>query len=423
MHIFLDTMIYLHCVDIESIDFPGVLNCDSATIVVPRITIRELDGHKTNHKSRIRNRARSALTKIESLVSDSKPVRPNVNLQLMDGLPNVDFAELGLDPNWNDDQMIASALTFAKQHNATVTVITHDIGARLKCTQIGLNAISLPEKYQLPEEPDPLEDEIRKLKQQLQRLESAMPKLAVYFAGTTEYKGRFQLEPPLTPDESAIRSAIEDACAVIQEIKLTVEGSTPSQNIAGIPQSEVARFYLECEEYPSRIEAFELAKVEFGNQVRRAFVFRLEVCNFGSAPANDVDINLHFPDGFQLLELDDFPKVPGKPPLPTKPRTQLQITLSQFADPSRFIMPNLHLPNYYGSTFSLKRTNSYELTEHFHNIKHGESGEFPELLLMFDTVESARSFNCDYELRVANLPEKVIGQVHFIVETKPTDGE
>ena len=186
-------------------------------------------------------------------------------------------------------------------------------------------------------------------------------------------------------------------------------------------QSEFDRYRNECKEYPNRIKAFEIAKIEFANQVRRAFRFALEVCNFGSAPAEDVDINLHFPDGFQLLEGDDLPHEPREPSLPMKPRTEMEMTLGQIRVPmlDRIAMPEIHRQM---SSFDLKRTNSYDLTDHFRSIKHGDSAKLPELFLLFDTPECARSFHCDYELRVANLPEKVTGKLHFVVETKPNDG-
>jgi hypothetical protein len=427
VHVFLDTMIFLHCADLESIDFTEFLGSDSVTIVIPRITIRELDGHKTHHtSSRIRNRARSALATIESLVAEAKPVRPNVTLQLMNELPKVDFVALGLEPAWNDDQMIASALTFADEHDTAVTVITHDTGARLKCKQIGLNVISLPEKYQLPEELDPRDDEIRKLKRQLQRLENAMPKLAVYFSGTTESTARFQLEPPIAPDESLIESAVdkarnEIACVIADTIEPHAEIGNLNFQFARIPQSEVERYERECKEYPNRVKAFELAKLGFANQVRRAFRFTLEICNSGSAPADDVDVHLHFPDGFQLLEADDLPNKPSEPSLPRKPRTEIEMTLGQIHVPmlDRLAIPDIHRQM---SSFSLKRTRSYDLTDHFRSIKHGDSAELPELFLLFDTPETAKSFHCEYQLRVANLPDKVTGVLHFIVETTPNDG-
>jgi len=426
MHVFLDTMIFLHCADLESIDFTEVLGCDSVTIVIPRITIRELDGHKMNRaSSRIRNRARSALAKIESLASETTPVRPNVSLQLMNGLPNVEFANLGLDPSWNDDQMIASALTFATDNSVKVTVITLDIGARLKCKQIGLTAIPLPEKYQLPEELDPRDDEIRKLKRELQRLENAMPRLAVYFSGTTESTARFELEPSIVPDESVIQCAVDTArktiaAAVADHDERQTRNNKLSLEIACIPQHEVDRYNTECKEYPGRMKAYEVAKIEFVNQLRRALRFTLEISNSGSAPADDVDLHVHFPDGFQLLEAEDLPSEPRKPSLPAKPRNEMEMTLGRMQIPSvgRIAMTAIDRPM---SSFNLRRTNSYDLTDHFRSIKHGDSAELPELFLLFDTPESAKSFHCDYELRVGNLPDKVTGKVHFVVETRPNN--
>ena len=51
MIVFLDTMIYLHYKSLEEIDFVDLLNADIVKIVIPRITIKELDKEKSAQKA------------------------------------------------------------------------------------------------------------------------------------------------------------------------------------------------------------------------------------------------------------------------------------------------------------------------------------------------------------------------------------
>jgi hypothetical protein len=68
------------------------------------------------------------------------------------------------------------------------------------------------------------------------------------------------------------------------------------------------------------------------------------------------------------------------------------------------------------SSFNIKRTGSYTVTDHFARIKHGGAVKLHKLFLTFDPHEAARSFHCDYTIRPANLPDPVRGRLHFVIE-------
>ena len=133
---------------------------------------------------------------------------------------------------------------------------------------------------------------------------------------------------------------------------------------------------------------------------------------------------MHFPDGFELYEEDDLPEPPRKPGIPRKPRTQFEMSVGNIrALPNIANQMNLdHIHNQF-STFKLKKSNSYDLSDHFQTVKHGDCAELPELFLIFDSFDVTKSFNCTYELRVGNLPDKIAGELHFVVETGVENGE
>jgi len=422
-------MFFLHWSDIDKIDFLEVFGVSSATLVIPRITTRELDSHKTSHRSkRIRNKAIAGLNLIESLTSESKPLRTNVQLLLQTVMPQIDFDEFGLNREWNDDIMIASVLQHQTDNpDERIVLVSNDTTARIKCRELGIETTTLPEKYQLPEQVDETEGEIRKLKRQIQRLENAMPKLAVYFAGTESASGRFGLRKAIEPNLDEIEQIVGTATETVQEYETSVLSSLPSEtklsSFATPNTAEIDRFKKHCVSYPDWMKQFELKKIEFENRCRRAFRFTLEICNFGSAPASDIDVHIHFPDGFELLEEDDLPESPGKPGLPRKPQSEFEKRVGNFQLPHHLGQMNFDHLNTHFDTFKLKKTNSYDLTDHFRSIKHGTSTELNELVLIFDSAETTKSFQCEYEITVGNLPDKITGNINFVIEPETEIGE
>src|ERR1700720_561460 len=146
MNVFLDTMIYLHFSSIEAIDFCEVLGASAVTILVPRVTLRELEKHKSTHTtSRTRHRAAQVLSFLESAIESKAPIRSGVTLRFMPAMPQLDLANHDLNPAWNDDLLIASVLECRDAVPDVETVlITDDTGARLTCRYLQISTRSLP---------------------------------------------------------------------------------------------------------------------------------------------------------------------------------------------------------------------------------------------------------------------------------------
>jgi hypothetical protein len=54
--------------------------------------------------------------------------------------------------------------------------------------------------------------------------------------------------------------------------------------------------------------------------------------------------------------------------------------------------PHIHVPNFKPlSTFKLKKANSYDVSDHFARIKHGQTEKLRQLFLIFDSHEDATS--------------------------------
>ena len=102
---------------VEEITWRGVLDTDEVCLVVPRITVRELDKHKDQHPSRKKDRARRRLQRIvEWKKAGAAPLRDWVTAQVYNKPPVCDFEQLHLDRDRADDVLIATTYQY-KQEN------------------------------------------------------------------------------------------------------------------------------------------------------------------------------------------------------------------------------------------------------------------------------------------------------------------
>jgi hypothetical protein len=192
-----------------------------------------------------------------------------------------------------------------------------------------------------------------------------------------------------------------------------------------IPESEYSRYNDDRVHYFQAYEEY-LREANLDARMRHlTLAFELEISNDGTAVAEDVDVLLYFPDGFELLPEERLWSSPICPEEPRRPRTTTEVFADHINNARHFEFPRLDLDRVaaraYASSFRIERTNSFNLTDHFKSIKHGIPVQLPRLYAVFSSFETASSFNCKYELRPANLPEATTGMLHFIVEKRTAD--
>lgn len=434
MKVFLDCMIYLHYRYIVEIDLLSLLNTEKITIVIPRITLHELDIHKnTNQSKKVRDRARSILKKIENWTSGEASLRQGISFEFFNVVPTTNYEKHGLNPHWNDDILIATILEYSRTYSGEqIVLITQDSGPLLTAIQLGITVKKLPEKMKLPEELDPLEVENRKLTKTLEKLQNALPQLTVCFAGSKDPESyrRFSIHLPMDKMDDEIAGKIDDlrsklpkqyrpkASPQALQDSLTAQYLSMMNSLDPIMPKEYERYNRDVDAYLSAYEKYMRETWAFESALLRTINFQIEIRNTGSAPAEDVDVHIQFPDGFILMTKDSLPYPPKEPHPPRAPRTRMQIALDESIDHiPNFTIPStsiadLEIP----TSFNIERTGSYTVTDNFMRIKHGSSVELPEMYLTFDSFESANSFNCEYTIRPENLPEPLKGKLHFVIE-------
>ena len=436
-YVFFDTMIFLHCVPIEQMNVPGLLGVDSITLVIPRITFQELDKHKNTHPTRkIRDRATARLKTIKSsMASSEKEIRSGVSLELLTARPLCDFEQHGLNIYWPDDELVANVLKYKMDHSADrVVLISHDVGPQITAAQLDIEIAEIPEDWRIPPQDDPLVKENKRLKNEILKLKNVQPKLILRLNEMQDDDSHiaFEIDRPTETE-------IHDKTKIITELRESYpelhppvrEGPAPATlpkigvflakpSSESIPVSEYERYNQELEQYFSNYERYLDRLMDFGSQPDRTLSLNLEVRNIGTAPAEDVDVYVHFPDGFSLYTKNELPMEPKEPTPPKEPQTAAQKILSQM---HKGFERNLFIPSYQPSfgvkkTFSLKQTKSYELREHFDGIKHGYFMGIRPVLLIFASFEKINSFNFDYEITVGNLPENITGQLNVIIKNR-----
>lgn len=441
--IYLDTNIFLHYQPFTQINWLEIVKAESATIVVPPVTIRELNKHKDSHpRAQIKKRAGETIKRLSGLLDSgtTAKITEKVLISFEDRDPIIDFAAHQLNFNIQDDQLIASILLNKQEAPSEhIVLVTSDLGLALvtKAGRQGINTEKMPENFRIPEEPDPNENKVKQLEQQIRELNSRTPNLSLVYEDGEQH-ATIQLPRPLSLEQSEIDKRINEVKSKFRRMnkertkdqshlpesaleRVSMVAAISLMNM--IPQKEIDRYNNEVEKYIPAYAKFIVSNLEFENLKRRTFKLDVVLANDGTTPAEDIDIYLHFPNGFQLLEEDELPKLPKPPEQPEEPMTEMQrfsnsMNYNRMIPSSVFFNPpdvSPRLPQNVSSP-SIKRVNSYEVHVHVQKIKHNLQVFLDPLFVIFDSFEYAKSFTIDYRILAANIPREVTGNLHIIIQ-------
>lgn len=444
--VFLDTNIYLHYQDIEQIDWLKVLQADSVNIIVPPITIRELNKHNDYHPNkRIKKRAGVILKKLDNLFSQNSQadLKSGVSIHIDDREPEIDFGVYHLVREIQDDELIASIIMYQNEMpDMEIILATSDAGLTLlaKARKHGITTIKLADNLKLLPEPDPEQERIRELEQELLKIKLVKPQLSLTFMdGEQHAKFIFPQPVELTSDQletrqkevekkypkREIQQKSEDESHLSDLITVKELTSMASEDLLNVISSEdIAKYNAELDKFYQEYARHVQEEISFQNLKRKTIKLEIWLSNDGTAPAEDIDIYMHFPDGFNIRRDDGFS--PPRPPTPPSlPKTamgkllesmQLRTGISIAKDliiprnPSPITPPpNVSSPN-------IKRTRSYDVDVHVEHIKHKLSEAFDALYVTFEAFDSAQSYHINYRILAANIPNETSGILHIIIE-------
>ncbi len=442
-YLIVDTNVLLHYRPIDQIDWSSISGCKNPIVYVPLIVIEELDQHKDQHRlAKIRERARRSLALIDKVIGDndkfSGDLREDVLLVVEAAAPKVDWEVLNLEKNKPDHRLIASA--FSKNSDSNPVAVVHrDYGIKLTLRRLKLQSIELPEELLLENAFDESDREIKALRLENERLKSRLPKLCLE-SGEKSNRGLIVVGPKLHPysptEHEDILQRLREKYPLMEmementqsehlsrpRVVFSLVNTTNKPMITNKQRKhyndELCAFY---EEYRSwLVKARDI-------EIRRS-LFRplsLWVFNSGSYPAQDVDVEIRFPN-FLRVSLGENTLAPPSEPKPPK-RPKPKDILDAYSPPDFRTNSSLFypqpLPDLISRTNSQPKASMYEdegcdcVTMHWDNLKHCYRYQIsPIPHVQFESYESVRSFQLEYWISAANLPTACEGT--FNVEVR-----
>ena len=448
LYVFCDTMVFLHYRLFTEIDFQSLMKVESVTLVVPDTVSKEIDKHKdTSNNKRLRERAKKVSSKIAELI-DNMDDMTSWTTAIKKGyffkfLPHkaIDFEPYGLDPNSGDHKIIAAILDFRSDHqNDEIVFFTHDNGATITARTNHISTQKLPDCLKLEDDLSEEEQRIKKLEAEVAKLKDLRPKLSLVHKRsqktTIEYTKKdlkaFYIPENITPfdvivnsvppyeekqspDETNPEELTKDA--YLSPVSRVLRNSKYRDE----EKNDIKRYMRERDCYFSNYKSYLKAIEEY--RLKIIIPVELQLLNTGTVPGEEIDLHIHFPDGFQMYSEDKIPKIPSPPQKPIPPRTYIEMLASRL-DVSRLSSPVFSRMNddlsqiMVPPSFTLKKTNSYEFDESFDQIKHGEhiKTDVQKLYMIFDSPSCIKSFSADFIISGSNIPDAVSGKLNFVFE-------
>lgn len=426
--IFLDTNIFHHYQSIKNIPWDKLTNSNNIIeLIVAPVIIRELETQKYDENQKKRKKAEKAVKLINQIIQEDNIGRINDSIFLRflpEDPPEYLLAQHRLRKFINDDQLIATIIYYYKQHSMDeLFLATLDTGIKLKSRQYEIiKYLEIPEQYRLIE--DYKESlEIKNLKKEIKELKRKIPKIDIYFKNL-EKMDEYSLGLPSKLDESFISKELNRIMEEHPKINPTEckkkkgKGKYKNYNLGEIFQEMYIdkmieekggpdKYNDELDKYYEKYKKYLIEIHRYKNQIKRMIVIKFIVNNEGTCPAEDIDMDFHFPDGFSIYNKETIPRKPKQPQAPD----QISLPTLDYISPSIIGSNTL-----FESLPAIKKTNSYNVNYYTKYLKHNDYEELSPLYLIFNSYDEAKSFKIDYTIRAANIPEKISGNLNIIIE-------
>lgn len=433
MNLFLDTNFLIHFKSFVGINWKESFTYDSLTLIISSQVIKELDKHKYSSTIEIARKAQSVLKKIEKLTLNQNPVQiaSQIQLQILYQHPkDKTFKTYSLDIKDCDDIILASIIEYKKTVK-DVSLLTNDVGPRLKAKSLGVNVYEPLSNWAVKIVKNPYLKELNSLKKENENLKARIPKLKLQFSNGENYiKFKKIKKHHLNPQ------AIEDEINKVKEKYPKIvhdEDNSHNQSIFDMKNQNLSKPLRHLDpfgvskrqeiDYNEKLEQYYSDYTKylhdlFISRVKRSLSYELEIeiANEGNVPAENIDVNLKFPDGFELIDSEDFNDEPEPPKPPTKPSGGFPF-LTSILD---YHIPTPHSPTEYLPTNvgkpNIKKGNSYLVEINVASVKHNQIEKFDHMTVAYSKEESIRSFEIKFLLQADNVPNEVSGILKVVFE-------
>ena len=421
-YIVLDTNIFIHFRDFDQINWSELVgNNQDYIILIPPTVIDELDRHKYNKNQKISKRAKRILPKIEDYTNTPDD---SLQLKLLNSRPKDEtFNANQLNRGDQDDCILASIIEFRQSitENDNLIYFTYDTGPRLKAKTLSINCMKISEQYLLPHEPDENEIKNKELLKELNTFKNKAPKVVLEFVESNDLLKPEQKKPIKSKDEF-VKHFIDE---VKEEYPYLVKIDHEENNLSnilraasfyGLSDDQIKRYNSELNLFFEKFSKYYNSVYENLSYLNDCIKIKLLLKNEGTAPAEDIDLQLHFPDGFELHNIKKLPKVLKQPEPPYKPKHRFDFQNTSNFFPSFPHVNTVPEVNVDLSVAQIKKTNSYDVDFHLRSLKHNQTYEFETLYLKYENRDLAENFRIDYKIMIANYPNIINNKLNVVVK-------
>jgi len=328
IYCFIDTDVLIHFQTFDEVDWLSAISAKTVCLVLGATVMAEINDLKDRATDWRGKRARKIVSKLRAKLKDVDPgqpveIRSGVFLMDIPTEPVVDWSEQGLDPNVNDDRLLATMIGFAAEHSSSeIVFLSNDFSALRKARRCGIVGVD-PEEKQIQRlvRPTREEAEIETLRRRVVELEARIPELKLAFGeGGSETD---MITRHVEASELQVQS-LEEIGEIVDKTRERLERLLQQAGTMGPLQAEAEEF---ARTYGAYIKTLEPALIlkrtrDLGRSCHLAFV----LSNSGSAPATDVELSLEFPPGSFVLAASDIGSIWDEVWVPEEPKPKWQRT-------------------------------------------------------------------------------------------------
>jgi hypothetical protein len=426
-HVFVDANTALHYRRPDQIDWCQLVDSSRVVLVAAPILHRELEYQKVHSPSRkIRSRANAYIKWLVKFVRNpEQEVRKATIWRFIPHEPQIDFHACNLSTAIADDHLIASVINYREQIDEPIFVATADIGLEIKLRHRQIAPLILEDELRLPEDPDPQAKELESLKRQL----SQQRKPALSLLTNTE-EGRYTFADPTVTVIPGVDS-LEDVRLLHPKLAVRHTSPPPGEDLLSrmarvgsafesmfFSPERIERYNRELDEFFEKYEAFYEKRSAWAARKILTVEASLTLSNAGTAPANDVDVIIQFPDDIALTTELNALREPKQPKPPKRPDPTDLLASTVYFDKAyvaalgrQSVFPQVPLPVVQTASVRVDRQ---AVRLWVKNVKHGFDFKFEPIFFQFSSTDAIRSFSAPYKILAADLPQPVVGEMHFV---------
>jgi glycine cleavage system regulatory protein len=202
----------------------------------------------------------------------------------------VDFGTHRLSKDLPDDWLLASIIEFRDENtSAQILLATDDGGLQLKAPAHGIKSVALPADKRLPDEPDEVEKENRKLREENTALKNAKPQLMLRFMDDSSIlNAPVTVEIPVKVQQDELEYEDEIAKEKERKAKFGENKNQNSGSLRPLQMEPVGPWHKT--KNPKYGE--QLAK--YMAQLACTYELSFKLSNVGNAVARNVEVHLDF---------------------------------------------------------------------------------------------------------------------------------